>query len=266
MTIDCLESQENSSGIRKLHELAETAVDGGLARRAPALERELAKGEGRMPDAKRRDLLERPGQGLQPARAPQGADGADLLVRGAARADEVGVIGVGQAIGARLRVRDDGLLLEDERQVTRPRKRKRSGDRVHSLDVRGDVPPAVDQRQLDVLVRDRGGQETSALLLREPDLEVRAARTAQRPGAEKRAAQVGTAATAARDDAGGWPLERSKPRREDPRLVQNLERVIGARHVELVARRLRERPLGVGPDLALDLEPAQQAEAAARNS
>src|SRR4051794_28831998 len=35
--------------------------------------------------------------------------------------------------------------------------------------------------------------------------------------------------------------------------------------MELVAGRLRERTLRVGPDLALDLEAAQQAEAAARN-
>ena len=98
------------------------------------------------------------------------------------------MIGVGQAVGARLRVRDDGLLLEDERQVARPRERERSGNRVHSLYVRGDVPPAVDQRQLDVLVRDRGGEESRPLLLREPDLEVRAARAAQRAGAEERAA------------------------------------------------------------------------------
>jgi len=64
MTIDCPESQENSSGIRELDQLSKPAVDGRLADRAPALERELPKGERRMPDAQRRDLLEWRRQGL----------------------------------------------------------------------------------------------------------------------------------------------------------------------------------------------------------
>jgi hypothetical protein len=43
MTIELLESQENSSGIREIHEFSESAVHCGLARGPVALERELAQ-------------------------------------------------------------------------------------------------------------------------------------------------------------------------------------------------------------------------------
>src|SRR4051812_26114098 len=58
MTIHSLESQRNSSGIRKLDQLSKAAVDRGLAGRTPALERELAERQGRVADAERSDLLQ----------------------------------------------------------------------------------------------------------------------------------------------------------------------------------------------------------------
>jgi hypothetical protein len=55
-------------------------------------------------------------------------------------------------------------------------------------------------------------------------------------------------------------LERRQPRAHNARLVQDLERALVARDVELVPHAALERPAAVGPDLRRDAEAAQEAE------
>ena len=58
-------------------------------------------------------------------------------------------------------------------------------------------------------------------------------------------------------------LERREPRAQDAGFVQDLNRVLVAGDVQLVARPSLERATAVRPDLGGDAEPAQEAERAA---
>ena len=61
-------------------------------------------------------------------------------------------------------------------------------------------------------------------------------------------------------------LERRQPLRQDSGLVEDLERVILTRHVQLVPRRAVERAALIGADLRRDAEVAQQREGTARDA
>src|SRR5690242_5370987 len=98
MTIHALESQEISSGIREITKFPEPTVDGSLAGRLRARQRELAEGERGVPQAQERDFAQWLRQRVEPTCSPETAHRADLLVRGAARADEVGMIGVREPV------------------------------------------------------------------------------------------------------------------------------------------------------------------------
>src|ERR1700757_3714912 len=92
------------------------------------------------------------------------------------------------------------------------------------------------------------GEIAGSFGLRRADLEVRVSRAAQRSRAEQGTAEVGRRATAAGYDALWRPVERAVRAVEDAGSVQGRVGGVGTFHVELVARRLVERPARVGAD------------------
>src|SRR5919109_2485732 len=245
--------------IRQPNELPQAPVRGRLRRRRLTFQGELPQWEGRMAQAKLRDLAQG-GRQLVEVEAPQRAE---LGGGGAARRDEVRVVGVREPVRARPRRAEDGALLEREDGVARTGGGKRVRDRLGSFGVGGGVAAAVGDGERHALGRGDTGQELRARDRRGPQLEVPRARAAQRAAAEERAAQVGGAAGRTGDDALRRPLERREPRRQDAGLVEHLEGACAAGDVELVARGAVEGAAAIGADLRLDAEGAQEAEGAA---
>ena len=186
---------------------------------------------------------------------------ASCVLRGAARAHEVRVVGVREPVRPRAEPGEHGALLEREHGVARaggaraaPRSR-RGPSRRRRRAGRGRATPSG-----DALGRGDAPQELGAVGRRRPQLEVRRARARQRAAAEQRAAQVGGAAARPRDDAPRRPLERRAAGVEHAGLAQHLERPRVAADVQLVARRAVEGAAAVRADLGL----RRRARAAAR--
>ena len=211
--------------------------------------------------AQRRDLLELVGQGRERSALLERADGTQLLLRGAARADEVRVVGVGEPVRRCAGGSDHRVLVDDEGGVARSCQGEHVGDR---LALRARTPPRSARRSLArrttsscAAMRTRNSapsgsaKRTSSWAARGPLTDpapssaprAYAARQQGRPTTLRR--RSGQRAAAASDDAG---------------LAENLHRARAAEDVQLVARRAVERALPVRPDLALDAEVAQQRE------
>ena len=131
-----------------------------------------------MIESEGRDFLELGPQAVEPSRGDERPDCKDLLVRGSARADEIGVVGVRLTVGARARRGDDRVLVEREHDVARACLGEHVRDRLAPFRVRDRVPPAVEDRE-----RHERREELRALERRGPDLEVRRARAAERAAA-----------------------------------------------------------------------------------
>ena len=154
------------------------------------------------------------------------ADRLELLLRGAARAHEVRVVGVREPVrlGAR---RGDDRRAPRARAPCRPRPRRSSTASIASQPLRvGDgVAAAVEDAEARRRLRRRRERRNSAPSERgRAQLEVRRARARERAAAEQRAAEVGAAAAGAADHALRRPLERRVPRVEDARLDERRER------------------------------------------
>ncbi len=106
----------------------------------------------------RRQLAERAG-------AAKSLDRAELLVRGAARANEIRMIGIRKSIRTGTSRRQDGALLEHEYGASRPGKHEDSFDRIHAFRVRDDVAAAVGDAQVDAFFCRETRDEVGALRL-----------------------------------------------------------------------------------------------------
>jgi hypothetical protein len=186
-------------------------------------------------------------------------------VGSAARAHEIRVVCVREPVGVGTDGGEHRALLEHEYDVGRTGCDERVGDRLGALRIRNGMTSAVEDMEHRALPRGHVGEEARASELRRADLEVRVTRAAQRARAEKRAAQVSAATAAAGEHALRRALERPLRRVEHAGAVQRRVGVRASLHVQLVARRLVERVLLVGPDLRFDLERAQERERAPRD-
>jgi len=187
----------------------------------------------------------------------------ELLVGCTARPHEVRVVGVGKAVRARARRGHNGALLEDEDGAPGPGKGEDARDRVSAFGVRDRMAAPVRDPQLHALLGGDACDEVRALRLGAAQFEVRCARPAEGTPTEKRAAQIRTAATGARDHPSRRTRERREARAQNSGLVQHLHRALVSCNMELVPRRTVERAPLVGTDLGGDAEPAQQAEGTA---
>ena len=202
---------------------------------------------------------------LEPAVRLEPADGAKLRLRGAARADDVRVVRVGEPVRPRAGRGDDGALLEAERGPVGAEEGEELGDRVRGLRVGDGVPAAVVDGEAESLGVRQRGEELGALDVRAPKLEVGVPRPAHGPGGEERAAQVRGAAARAAHDPRGRPLQRREARVEHACLVQHLEGAGVVVDVDLKARRVLERLALERADLAGHVVRPQKREGAPRD-
>ena len=119
------------------------------------------------------------------------------------------MVGVRDPVRARARLRDDRVLVDRQRRVPRARQGEDVGDRLRALRVGDRVPAPVVDAELHLLLGGDPRQQLRTGTTGGPDLQVRAARPADRPTAEQRAAQVGAPAARPPDD----PLRRRLQRR-----------------------------------------------------
>ena len=211
------------------------------------------------------DLPQLRRQLLQVAGSAEPLDRTQLLVGRTARANQVRMVGVGEAIRARAGRAEDGALLEDEDGAARAGECEHALDRVQPFGISDGVPASVGDPELDSFFGGEACEEVSALRFGAAKLEVRRARAAQRAAAQQRAAQVGAAATGARDDAARRCRERCEPGAQDACFVQHLQRMLVAGDMKLVARSTVEGATLVRANLGRDAEAAEQAEGAASN-
>jgi hypothetical protein len=171
---------------------------------------------------------------------------AELLVRRSARPHEIGVVGVGKAVGAGASTSHDGALFEEEHSLARAGKREDVRDRLHPLRVCDRVPFAVEDAEVPALLRRDPCDERCALSPGASDLEVRRAWTAKRPCAEQCSAEVGGAAAGAGDDAPWRVFQRTEARTENPGFVQDLKGAFVSGHVQLVPGPALEGTTAIG--------------------
>lgn len=206
----------------------------------------------------RRELDER-------AAAAELPDRAQLLVCGAARPNEVGMVGVRKPVGTGARRRHHRPFLEHEHGAPGAGECKHALDRVGPLGVRNRVASAVGDAQENTFFNRETGEEVGPFRLGAPDFEVRRPRPAEGAATEERPANVRAAAARARDDPSRRRCQRRQPCAEDPRLVEHLERTLVAGDMELVPRRAVERAALVRANLRRDTERAEQTECTTRD-
>lgn len=198
----------------------------------------------------------------QLAAAAESLDGTELVVCRPARSNEVRMIRVGQAVRARTRRGHDRPLLEEEYGPTCAGERERVSNRLGSLGVGDGVAAAFQHTQAHSRFVGDPCDELGALDPGGADLQVRRARTAERPATEQRPAEVRPAAACTRDDATRRSLERCQPRAEHSCFMQHLQGMVVPRDVKLVPRAPVEGVARVGPDLRGNAKRTQQAERA----
>ena len=173
-------------------------------------------------------------------------NGLDLRLSGAARANEVRVIRVGETVCAGLRGAHDCTLLEGERGVTGSCCSKCIRNDFRTLGVRDDVPaPLLDGEPCDLR------EQLRSIPRGRSDLQVRRPRPRKRPGPEQGSPEIRAAAASLRDDPLRRPVDRREPRRHDARLVQHLQRAILALDVQLIPGLLAKSAPLVRADLGL---------------
>jgi hypothetical protein len=137
-----------------------------------------------MPFAKLRDFLEAVWQLRKLAAPPQTLDRAELIVRGPAGADEVGVVGVGQPVRAGSGCGHHRPLFEEKYRLARTGECEHVRNRLHSLRVSDGVTATVEDAETRTLLVGDPREECRAVRARAPDLEVRRAWAAERPASE----------------------------------------------------------------------------------
>ena len=148
-------------------------MHGGFRRRGFACERKLTKRECRVPLAELSDLPQLRGQLPELAGAPEPLDRAQLLVRGATGADEVGVVGVREPIGTGASRGQHGAFLEGQYRAPGSGEREHSFDRVGALRVRDRVAAPIGDAEVDSLLGCEARHELGAFRLGATKLEMR---------------------------------------------------------------------------------------------
>jgi hypothetical protein len=240
-------------------------VRGRFRRGRAAFERKFAQGKRRVALAELGDLLESRGEPGQLTASSQSLYGLQLIVRRSARPNEVRVIGICEAVGARARGRHHRPLLEEQDRPAGAGKRKGVRDRFDALCVRDGVPSAVEDAEPHSFLVCDAREELGAFGSRAADLEVWGTWAAERTASEQRSAQIRRAATRARDDAPRRTFEGRQAGGQHSGFVKQLQRVRVARDVQLISRSPLEGMPRVRPDLGRHAEAAQEAEGAAGN-
>jgi hypothetical protein len=130
------------------------------------------------------DLLQSCRESGQFATPTQSLDCLELIVCGPARADEIRVVCVREAIGARASGGHDRALFEEQDGPAGAGKREGVRDRFDSLCVRDGVSAAIEDAEAYAFLVCDAREEVSALGARTADLEVRGTRTAEGAPAE----------------------------------------------------------------------------------
>jgi len=185
-----------------------------------------------------------------------------LIVRRSARPDEVRVIGICEAVGARARRRHDSPFLEKQDCPAGSGKREGVRDRFDALCVRDGVPPAIEDTEPHPFLVCDTREELGAFCSCAADLEVWGTWAAERTASEQRSAQIRSAATRARDDPPRRAFERRQAGGQHSGFVKQLQSVRVTRDVQLVSRPPLEGMPRIGPDLGRHAEAAQKAEGA----
>ncbi len=186
-------------------------------------------------------------------------------MRGTARADEVGVVGVGEPVCARSSIGHDGALFEEQDRLARAGEGEDVGDRLESFGVGDCVPAAVEDAESHSLFGSDPREKLGSVGAGAADLEMWCARAAQRTSPEQGAPHVRGAAAGAGDDSSRWMFERCQAGADDSGLVQNLQRPVVSGDVQLVAGSTVEGASAVGANLGGDAECPQEAEGAPRH-
>lgn len=124
------------------------------------------------------DLLESRREFLKLAAAPQALDCTQLFVRGTARPDEVGMVGIREAVGAGSSRGHYCTLFEEEHGLRCAGKGQHVGDRLQSLRVGDRVPAAIEHAELDPLLTRELRQKRRPFHAGASDLEMWGARAA----------------------------------------------------------------------------------------
>jgi hypothetical protein len=172
------------------------------------------------------DLLKSRWELGQLAASAKSLDCSELVVRGAARPDQVRVVGVRQAICPWARGRHDGALFEEQDGAAGAGKRECVGDRLDSLRVGDGVASAVEDAKAHSFLIGDAREEFGAVDLGAADLEMRRAGPAERTAAEQRSTEIRSAAARAHYDPPWRVPERREAGAEHAGLVEHLERVI----------------------------------------
>ena len=130
------------------------------------------------------DLLQSCRESGQFATPTQPPDCLQLIVCGPARADEIRMVCVRQAIGARASGGHDRAFFEEQDASAGACKRECVRDRFDSLCVRDGVSASVEDAEAYAFLFCDAREEVSALGARAADLEVRGTRAAERAAAE----------------------------------------------------------------------------------
>jgi hypothetical protein len=217
-----------------------------------------------VPDPEAGHLPELGCQLAQPSLALQAADRAQLDVGSAARAHDVGVVGVREAVRTGPRRRDDSLLAEAQRRLLRAEEGEQLPHGLGALGVGKGVMAALVHRHGKAILLRKLGQEGRRVRRGGAQLEVRVSRAADRPRGEEGAAKISGPAAGSGDDPPGRSHERGQVCVEDAGLVQRLQGPGVVLEVELIARASLEGAAPVGSNLAGHPVGAKEREGTAR--
>jgi hypothetical protein len=139
----------------------------------PTFERELAERECRVSFPELGDLLKSRRELRELAAPPQSFYGSQLIVCGAARPDQVRVVGVRQAIRPRARRCHHRALFEEQDRAARAGKRERVGNRLDSFRVGDGVPSTVEDAESHSFLTGDAREEVGAVDSSAANLEMR---------------------------------------------------------------------------------------------
>ena len=188
-----------------------------------------------MPEAELRRLAQRVGERVQ----VEPGERLELPPRRPARADEVRVVGVREAVRPSPRLGDDGALLQREHRLLRTHHGQQRLDRLPALRICERVAATLGDLELDPLGTRQPPEEGSRLSGCGSELEMGLAAQRDRPATEEGAAQIGAAAAAPRHDATGRPFQRRMSPVDDAGRREHAQRVLVTRDMELVARAVK---------------------------
>jgi len=174
----------------------------------------------------------------------------------AARPDEICVVGVRKTVRSRTSRSQDRLFLERQDHTARSGGGEHGPDRLGALCIRHRVASTVENAEFDAFALRQAREEACALRSSGTDLEVRRARAAHRPSAEKRPAKIGRATARPRNHTSRRMFEWSEALCEHARLVQDLKCAPLPGDVKLISRQAVERATAVRPDFRSNSERA----------